>query len=34
MLPCNVKGELVEKLFYVREWGGRLVFPVPSLEIV
>ena len=26
--------ELTEQLAYVREWGGKLVFPIPELEIV
>ncbi|WP_214103451.1 class I SAM-dependent methyltransferase [Acrocarpospora catenulata] len=34
VLPWNLKGELVEQLSYVRDWGGRLVFPIPSLEIM
>ena len=34
VLPWNLRAELVEQLSYVREWGGRLVFPIPSLEVV
>ncbi|QJY50651.1 class I SAM-dependent methyltransferase [Pseudonocardia broussonetiae] len=34
VLPWNLRDELVEQLSYVREWGGRLVFPIPRLEIV
>jgi SAM-dependent methyltransferase len=34
ILPWNLRTELVEQLAYVREWGGRLVFPIPSLEVV
>ncbi|MFG2072141.1 methyltransferase domain-containing protein [Nonomuraea maritima] len=34
VLPWNLREELVEQLSYVREWGGRLVFPIPSLEVV
>ncbi|MFB9381633.1 methyltransferase domain-containing protein [Pseudonocardia petroleophila] len=34
VLPWNLREEIVEQLSYVREWGGRLVFPIPSLEIV
>ncbi|WP_188189487.1 class I SAM-dependent methyltransferase [Nonomuraea sp. SYSU D8015] len=34
VLPWNLRDELVEQLSYVRQWGGRLVFPIPSLEIV
>jgi hypothetical protein len=34
VLPWNLREELTEQLSYVREWGGRLVFPIPSLEVV
>ncbi|MCW2719702.1 class I SAM-dependent methyltransferase [Pseudonocardia sp.] len=34
VLPWNLRSELIEQLAYVREWGGRLVFPIPALEIV
>jgi hypothetical protein len=34
VLPWNLRGELIGQLSYVGEWGGRLVFPIPSLEIV
>ncbi|MFG1696940.1 class I SAM-dependent methyltransferase [Nonomuraea sp. NPDC049309] len=33
VLPWNLRAELTEQLAYVREWGGRLVFPIPSLEV-
>ncbi|MEW9553864.1 class I SAM-dependent methyltransferase [Nonomuraea sp. NPDC050783] len=33
VLPWNLRAELTEQLSYVREWGGRLVFPIPSLEV-
>jgi hypothetical protein len=34
ILPWNLRTELTEQLSYVREWGGRLVFPIPTLEVV
>ena len=34
ILPWNLRDELLEQLAYVREWGGRLVFPIPALEVV
>jgi len=34
VLPWNLRDELTEQLSYVGEWGGRLVFPIPHLEIV
>ena len=32
--PGTCATELTEQLSYVREWGGRLVFPIPTLEVV
>ena len=34
VLPWNLRNELVDQLAYVQEWGGRLVFPIPTLEVV
>jgi hypothetical protein len=34
VLPWNLRSELVPQLAYVAEWGGRLVFPIPELEVV
>jgi hypothetical protein len=34
VLPWNLRDELTEQLSYVREWGGRLVFPIPTLDMV
>jgi 2-polyprenyl-3-methyl-5-hydroxy-6-metoxy-1,4-benzoquinol methylase len=34
VLPWNLRQEITEQLDYVRSWGGRLVFPIPELEIV
>jgi hypothetical protein len=34
VLPWNLREELTEQLGYVRHWGGRLVFPIPALEVV
>lgn len=33
VLPWNLKDEIVEQLSYVRDWGGRFVTAVPSLQI-
>jgi SAM-dependent methyltransferase len=33
VLPWNLKEEISQQLDYVRSWGGRLVFPIPELEI-
>ena len=34
VLPWNLRTELTAQLAYVGEWGGRLVFPIPTLEVV
>ena len=34
VLPWNLRDEISEQLSYVRSWGGRLVFPVPALEVL
>jgi SAM-dependent methyltransferase len=33
VLPWNLKEEISQQLGYIRSWGGRLVFPIPALEI-
>jgi SAM-dependent methyltransferase len=32
ILPWNIKDEIAEQLSYVRDWGGRLVVPVPEIK--
>ncbi len=32
VLPWNLEPELTEQLSYVNEWGGQLVFPLPTLH--
>ncbi|WP_033340218.1 class I SAM-dependent methyltransferase [Catenuloplanes japonicus] len=34
VLPWNLRTEISSQLSYVREWGGRLVFPIPHLDVV
>jgi SAM-dependent methyltransferase len=34
VLPWNLRTEISRQLAYVSEWGGRLVFPIPALEVV
>jgi hypothetical protein len=31
-LPWNLEGELTEQLGYIADWGGELVFPLPTLH--
>ena len=34
VLPWNLRAEISAQLAYVGEWGGRLVFAVPELEVL
>jgi hypothetical protein len=34
VMPWNLREELTGQLSYVHSWGGRLVFPIPELEVV
>jgi hypothetical protein len=34
ILPWNIKDEIAEQLAYVQEWGGRLVVPIPRVEVL
>ena len=34
VLPWNLRTEISQQLSYVREWNGRLVFPIPALEVM
>ena len=34
VLPWNLREEISRQLSYAGSWGGRLVFPIPELQIV
>jgi hypothetical protein len=34
ILPWNLKNEIREQLSYIREWGGKLVVPIPEVEVL
>jgi hypothetical protein len=34
ILPWNLRDEIMTQLAYVREWGARLVVPIPEVEVV
>jgi len=34
ILPWNLRDEISQQLDYVRSWGGRMVIPIPRLEII
>ncbi len=33
ILPWNLRDEIVSQLAYTQEWGGRLVIPIPRVEV-
>lgn len=33
ILPWNFKGEIMEQVGYIREWGGQFVVPIPEVKI-
>lgn len=33
ILPWNLKDEIMQQLAYIREWGGKFVVPIPSVEV-
>jgi C-methyltransferase C-terminal domain/Putative zinc binding domain/Methyltransferase domain len=33
ILPWNLKDEIRKQLHYVREWGGKLVVPIPEVKV-
>jgi SAM-dependent methyltransferase len=34
VLPWNLRDEIISQLAYIREWGCRLVIPIPEVEVV
>ncbi|WP_366913325.1 hypothetical protein [Rhodoferax sp.] len=34
ILPWNLRHEVMAQLDYIREWGGRFVTAVPTLEVM
>jgi hypothetical protein len=34
ILPWNLKTEVMEQTAYIREWGGRFVVPIPSIQVL
>ncbi len=33
ILPWNLKGEIMEQMGHIREWGGKFVVPIPHISI-
>ena len=34
ILPWNFKDEIVAQMAYIRDWGGRFVVPIPSVQVI
>ena len=34
ILPWNLKNEIMAEAAYIREWGGRFVVPIPSVQVL
>jgi len=34
ILPWNLRDELMRELAYIREWGGRFIIPIPTVEVL
>ncbi|RJQ78009.1 class I SAM-dependent methyltransferase [Pseudonocardiaceae bacterium YIM PH 21723] len=34
VLPWNLRTELTQQLSHIADWGGKLVFPIPHLDVV
>ena len=33
ILPWNIKGEIMEQMAFIREWGGLFVVPIPEVKV-
>lgn len=34
ILPWNIKNEIMDQMAYIRDWGGKFIIPIPSVEVV
>ncbi len=34
ILPWNLKDEILREIAYIREWGGKFVVPIPTVELI
>jgi len=34
ILPWNLREEIMQQLSYIKDWGGKFVIPIPSLQII
>ena len=33
ILPWNLREEISEQMSHIREWGGKFVVPIPTIEV-
>ena len=34
ILPWNLKDEIVDQMSHIRNWGGKLIVPIPKVEVL
>jgi hypothetical protein len=34
ILPWNLKDEIMKQMAYIREWGGRFIVPIPTIQVL
>jgi len=34
ILPWNLKGEIMEQMAFIRQWGGKFVIPIPRVDVI
>ena len=34
ILPWNIRDEIIGKMGHIRDWGGKFVVPIPSVEVI
>ena len=34
ILPWNIREEIMAQMFYIREWGGQFVVPIPEVRVI
>lgn len=34
ILPWNIKGEIMEEMRFISDWGGKFVIPIPNIQVI
>jgi hypothetical protein len=34
ILPWNLKGEIIEQMRFVADWGAKFVVPIPKVSVI